>query len=415
MSPSADRSNVHRRILIVGMHDSVHVSRWLNMIDRGHATILVFPVYHLERPLAGRSRHVRLSDISQNLGPGLWVVEPSDIHRKRDALIDLFHGYHRWRHSYLAETFAAAPGRLRECIERFKPELVHSMEVQLAGYLCLETARRMGRDFPPWILSNWGSDIALFRKLDEHQSRIRDVCRRIDYYLAECHRDQDVAREYGYRGPILPVIPASGGTDVASLAARVRVRPSARRKLLVKGYHGWSGRGLIALSAVALAHEHLRDHRIEISLSSTAVTDWMERMRTQLGLDIRSSPYLPDHNHAIDRLAEARAVVGVGISDGISTTLLEAMAVGTLPIQSSTACADEWLEHGRSGFIVSPHDTKTIAEAIIAAVSNDELVDQAAEINLRTVTARWNSVTNGAQVWDIYDRASANLSRERVC
>jgi hypothetical protein len=41
----------------------------------------------------------------------------------------------------LAETVAAAPGRLRECIERFEPELVHSMEVQLAGYLYLETAQ----------------------------------------------------------------------------------------------------------------------------------------------------------------------------------------------------------------------------------------------------------------------------------
>src|SRR5262249_40368945 len=105
---------------------------------------------------------------------------------------------------------------------------------------------------------------------------------------------------------------------------------------------------------------------------------------------------------------EARAVVGVGISDGISTTLLEAMAVGAMPIQSSTACADEWLEHGRSGFIVSPHDTRAIAEAIIGAVSNDELVDQAAEINLRTVRERWSSKINGAKVWEIYDRASVH-------
>ena len=255
-----------RRILIVGMHTSVHVARWADMIDREDAAIIVFPVYTANFRLPPELRYISLSEVAKTLAPGLWVVEPSDIHRKRDALIDLFHGYRRWRHSFLAETVAAAPGRLRECIERFEPELVHSMEVQLAGYLCLETARRMGHDFPPWILSNWGSDIALFRKLDEHQARIREVCRRIDYYLAECRRDQDVAREYGYRGPILPVIPASGGTDVAALAARVRIQPSARRKLLVKGYHGWSGRGLIALSAVALTRRHLDGYRIDVSL-----------------------------------------------------------------------------------------------------------------------------------------------------
>jgi glycosyltransferase involved in cell wall biosynthesis len=102
-------------------------------------------------------------------------------------------------------------------------------------------------------------------------------------------------------------------------------------------------------------------------------------------------------------LAEAPAVLGVGISDGISTTLLEAVAVGTLPIQSSTA-SDERLEHGRSGFVVSPYNTEEIAEAVIRAVTDDALVDQAAEINRQAVMARWSFTTNGMQVWDIYDR-----------
>jgi hypothetical protein len=202
------------------------------------------------------------------------------------------------------------------------------------------------------------------------------------------------------------VIPASGGADVAALAARAPVPPSQRRKLLVKGYHNWSGRALLALSALALASRALRDYRIEVSLFSGPVIAWTERLRQEFGLDIAISAYLPEHSHAIDRLAEARAVLGVGISDGISTTLLEAMAVGTLPIQSSTACADEWLEHGRSGFVVSPYDTEQIADAVVRAVTDDALVDQAAEINRQTVMARWSFTTNGMQVWDIYDRVS---------
>jgi glycosyltransferase involved in cell wall biosynthesis len=86
------------------------------------------------------------------------------------------------------------------------------------------------------------------------------------------------------------------------------------------------------------------------------------------------------------------------------------MTVGTLPIQSSTACADEWIEHGRSGFIVSPHDTRDIADAIIRAVLDDALVDKAAEINLRTVRSRWSAKANAGCVWEIYGRAAARLS-----
>jgi glycosyltransferase involved in cell wall biosynthesis len=405
------RAGANRRILIVGMHNSVHVAHWLEMIAREDSAILLFPVYRITWKvlLPPKMRYVSLSEVSPNLPPGLWVVRPTDIHCRGDAFVDFLNGYRRWRHSFLGRAVLAAPGRLRECIARFDPEVVHSMEVQLAGYLCLETARRMRGGFPPWILSNWGSDIALFHKLPEHQARIREVCLRIDYYLAECVRDHRVAREYGYRGPTLSVIPASGGRNVAALASRARVRPSERRKILVKGYHGWSGRALLALSAVALARKHLTGYQIEVSLASEAVPAWVERMQTEIGLDARISPYVEDYERAIDRLSEARAVVGVGISDGISTTLLEAMAVGTLPIQSSTACADEWIEHGRSGFIVSPHDTRETADAIIRAAREDALVDNAAEINLRTVRSRWSATVNGAYVWEIYRRAAAKL------
>jgi hypothetical protein len=396
-----------RRILLVGMHDSVHVARWLRMIQRPRATLLVFPVYAIDVPLPAGVSYVALSEVSRDLAPGIWVVRSTDIDSRRDVYIDRVHGYQRWPHSFLSASTIAAPGRLRQCIQRFEPSLVHSMEVQLAGYLCLETARRMGRRFPPWILSNWGSDIALFRKLADHRDRIRRVCERIDYYMAECARDQQVARDNGYRGPTLPVLPASGGVDVAALASQVRVPPSERRTILVKGYHGWSGRALLALSAVALAHKCLAGYRIQVPLASSTVQSWVEKMRSELGLDIQVVPYVADHEHAIARLAQARAVVGVGISDGISTTLLESMAVGTFPIQSSTACADEWIECGRSGFVVSPWDTGAIAEAIFRAVTDDDLVDTAAAINLRTVALRWSAAINGAKVWEIYDRVTA--------
>jgi glycosyltransferase involved in cell wall biosynthesis len=400
--------NTKRRILVVGMLTSVHIARWLQMIRREDAAILLFPVYihQWDFRLPAPMRYIPLLEVSTTLAPGLWVVRPNDICSTYDILVDAVTCYRRWRHSFLKGVPIAAPGRLRKCIELFQPEVLHSMEIQLAGYLCFETSRRMGRSFPRWILSNWGSDIALFRKLPRHKSRIRNVCNRVDYYLAECARDHKVARDNGYRGPTLPVVPASGGSDIESLARHASIQPSRRRKILVKGYHGWSGRALLALSAIALAHRHLRGFKIEISLSGEFVHNWVARLRSELDLDVEISPYLDNHIEAIDRLAEARAVIGVGISDGISTTLLEAMSVGTLPIQSCTACADEWIEHGKSGLIVSPHDTASIADAVIRAVSDDAFIDRAAEINLRTVKLRWNAILNGARVWEIYDRAA---------
>jgi hypothetical protein len=398
---------VPQRILIVGIHDSPHVARWLDMIDRTDATVVVFPAISGHSTLPVNMRYISLADLTPDLEAGLWVVLPYEISRPYDSVSDIFNLYRRWRHAFLRDQVIAAPERLRECISRFRPALVHSMEVQLAGYLCQETARRMGNAFPPWLVSNWGSDIALFRKLPEHSGPIRKVCERMDYYMAECARDRQVARDFGYRGPALPAIPASGGIDVAALAAYSTTKPSARRKILIKGYHNWSGRALLALSAVVLAREHLDEYEIEVPVLSSTLAHFIEQLRSDFGLNIQAAEYLPKHDDAMARLAQARAVIGLGISDGISTTLLESMAVGAFPIQSSTACADEWIEHGRGGFIISPHDTEEAARAIIAAVKNDDLVDAAAEANLETIRSRWDARTNAARVWEIYGGVSA--------
>jgi hypothetical protein len=66
------------------------------------------------------------------------------------------------------------------------------------------------------------------------------------------------------------------------------------------------------------------------------------------------------------------------------------MATGCYPIQTNTSCADEWLT-SISGSIVSlnsiePH--KQIGSCIIAAIQSDEIVNQAAIDNLRTIRSK---------------------------
>lgn len=85
---------------------------------------------------------------------------------------------------------------------------------------------------------------------------------------------------------------------------------------------------------------------------------------------------------------QARISVGLSISDAISTALLEAMVMGSFPIQSRTACADEWIEHGRTGMLVPVEDPEQVEEALRIALKDDDLVDSAAAANLDTARRR---------------------------
>ena len=78
-------------------------------------------------------------------------------------------------------------------------------------------------------------------------------------------------------------------------------------------------------------------------------------------------------------------VIALSISDGLPSSLVEAMALGAFPIHSSTSCASEWIAPGTTGILVSPEDPAEAAAALKTALSDDALVDSAADLNRRVV------------------------------
>src|SRR5262249_25076316 len=94
------------------------------------------------------------------------------------------------------------------------------------------------------------------------------------------------------------------------------------------------------------------------------------------------------HEEMLRLHGRARMSIGVNITDGVSTSFLEALVMGSFPIQTCTACADEWIQNGETGFIVSPDDPEGIAQAIRKAATDDQLVDRAAELNAQTARER---------------------------
>lgn len=392
-----------RRVLIVGTHNSPHLQRWVTMIARPDTAVVVFPILHVVTPLPGPLRVVRLDECRESLPAGIWVVDPDDVRDAAEARQNERDGYVPWVHDFLQTGMMATPQRIIRCIETFRPHLAHSLEIQLAGYSMVEVARRMGPRFPPWAVTSWGSDIYLFRKLPGHPERLTQVCRRADLFMSDCSRDDPVARTFGYTGPCVPAMPASGGMDLAAVPSLAPEPPSRRRRIMVKGQHNWAGRARLALSAVALARHALEGFQICLASPSPGTDEWARRLGERLHLDIQVLPRVESHDEALRRIGEMRAVIGIAISDGISTTALEAMMLGALPIQSSTSCIEEWIDHGRTGFIVSPDDTADMAAALAAAACDDALVDGAAAANFRTISERWNAAVNAGRAWELYD------------
>jgi len=274
--------------------------------------------------------------------------------------------------------------RLKSIIQKIRPDIIHSLAIQDAGYLTLEAKKNFNGCFPPWIVTNWGSDIYLFGRLAEHEPKIMEVLRTCDYYSCECQRDIKLAHEYGYNGRVFPVFPNTGGFDLESVSKlRQSGMISDRRMIMLKGYQSWAGRALVGLRALERCADLLKGYEVVIYSFVPEVLISAEIFQQSTGIKVRIIPKNTLHRDILKLHGQSRISIGLSISDAISTSCLEAMVMGSFPIQSWTSCADEWINDGKTGILVPPEDPEIVEQAIRRALADDDLVNHASEINYR--------------------------------
>jgi glycosyltransferase involved in cell wall biosynthesis len=361
---------MNKKIILIAMPNSVHTARFVNQIAGMGWDIYIFPSIGDVPPhpdLKG-AKVIRSFDLSRKC---IDFINISFVSRLTDWL------FRRYEFHFLK----SRTKRLVKLIENLSPVLVHSLEIQGAGYLALEAKKQMGAQFPKWMVTNWGSDIFLFGRLKNHSSKIKEVLSSSDYYSCECKRDLDLAITFGFKGKFFPVLPNTGGFDLALLRSLNVEATSSRRLIMLKGYQGWAGRALVGLRALERCKDLLGGYRICIYSANPDVILAAELFTQNTGVVVDVIPKDTTHHEILRLHSQARISIGLSISDAVSTSFLEALACGSFPIQSCTACVDEWITHGEGGLIVPPEDPDVIEMALRTALTDDVLVDAASRLN----------------------------------
>lgn len=366
-------------MLIIAMTDSIHTARWIQQIGDQDWEVEVFP------SILGGISHPELSrfkihdNFLSETKAGQVVVKFGAIGKLLLALPDLVAVMGNKKRFHLR--------RLAKVVKRFKPDIIHTIEFQRAGYLMLDYLERNKKDFT-WLATNWGSDIYYYGGQPGHKKKVRKILGNCDYYSCECQRDVCLAKQYGLKGTALPTFPNSGGFHLQQAQDLRSTPPSQRKIVLLKGYQNWSGRALIALKALEKCSRQMKNFELVIFSADESTIKLANRLAKKGVLKIRIIPKRTPHQEILALQAKSRVSIGLSISDAISTSMLEAMVMGSFPIQSNTACADEWIEDGVSGFIVVPDDINALVKRIKTALRDDVLVDNAWKINFKTARQR---------------------------
>jgi len=366
------------KLLIIAMAESIHTARWIDQIADMGWDIHLFPSIDYGRT------HPNLRNITVYHSYYSWGLNSENVKIKGNYVV-LFRVAKFLKKLQAKLIVDYQVRRLEKIIKVVKPDIIHSLETQHAGYIALRTKKKMEDSFPSWLHTNWGSDLYLFGRLKEHKEIIEELLSQCNYYSCECQRDVKLALEHGLKGKVLPVFPNTGGFDLTKLVKfkEKSGNTSDRKTIMLKGYQGWAGRGLVGIRALSRVKDLLSGYKIVIYSNSESADIQIaaELLGQDADVEIEIIPQNTPHERIMALHGEARISIGLSISDAISTSFLEAIVMGSFPIQSWTACADEWISDRKSGILVPPEDPEIIEQALRLALIDDKLVDDAAEIN----------------------------------
>lgn len=277
------------------------------------------------------------------------------------------------QHSICLQRAAEKPAflvpQLARVFAREKPDIVHSR-----NWATIEAvaAARLAR-VPVVIHSEHGRDLQTMGR----QPLRRRVLRRLSYAWADrvfCVSQElknYYCRELGVAANELEVIP--NGVDVERFSPNRQAREDIREKLGAKPSTlvvGMVSRldpvkdHLTLLRAVEIALGKVPDLRLVIvgegpqrgMIENELLRKPDLSQRTLLAGDVRN---------VADWLNGFDVFVLPSLSEGMSNTLLEAMAVGVVPVATTVGGNPEVVEDGHSGLLVQPKDAEQISDYLI--------------------------------------------------
>ena len=369
-SPKEKLASSRIQVLIIGMLDSVHLARWL----------VQFLDENIDFVIVASKKYRKLHPLTISLLNSNHLASYTLAQRTPLKSISGYLDFLRFELGSRFNFFGMRTRSLTKIIENRNFHFIHALEIQGAGYL-LNNLNTVLLKKQKVILTNWGSDIYFYKRFPTHESFIRSVLSKADYYSAECFRDYALAREYGFVGEELPCIPNAGGFEIETRHHNF-VPPTQRKQILIKGYGGTFGRADLPISLIPLIARKYP----EISFHIYSVTDDMLEIIYSLPPEILSRVKISrlqnrlSHSEMLSEFSKSRIYIGCSESDGISTSFIESLIHGTYPIQTSTSCANEWVDRGVSASIIGL-DVNSLLNEVQNALDNDKMVEAAAIVN----------------------------------
>ncbi|MCW2972667.1 MAG: glycosyl transferase family 1 [Thermoleophilia bacterium] len=363
------------KIAYLAWHGSVHTRRWVAWFAaRGHEV-------HVVTCGGGAAR-----DVDADGRPVELTYEVHDLGEPRAGKL-----------GYLLKVGAA-----RRAVRALEPDVVHAHWLTSYGLLALAVLRGW-KSAPPLAVTAHGDDVLIAPRSRALRPIVQRVLRAAQLVTVPSDVMAEAALEL-----IRPNDPPRAGIAVfqygvetarlAEVGRRVRAQRDPRGSSADDPLRIVSARALLDLyridaliEAVALLRErgvHVQCHLLGDGPSRASLEAQVERLALGALVTFHGAVTPGEVERVV---AASDAYVSVSESDGVSLALLEALALGAVPVLSDIPANRPWVNDGETGVLVAI-EPASIADGIVRAGALDR--ERLAADNLAMVGERADRDTN---------------------
>lgn len=279
-------------------------------------------------------------------------------------------------------TIRRASQRLREYIERVKPDLIHAMRIPYEGMMAADAYNGT-----PLVVSVWGNDFTLHAPSTRFMRHYTNwTMQVVDALHADCHRDVRLAREWGFgKSKLSLVAPGNGGirTNIFYPPENCIEEPII---INPRGFRPYVRNDMFFQAIRLVLAKHPKAKFVfALMAGEPQVIQWTR----ELGIEHAVELLHPlSHAQMADVFRRAQIVASPSIHDGTPNTLLEGIACGCFPVAGDLESIREWITPNKNGLLFNSNDPQSIADAIVTAIENKNLREKAAGLNREIISTR---------------------------
>ena len=391
------------RILFIGPGDSTHTHAWIDLLENEPFNVRVYiPPNMVSPPNNWKVKTYITAYDRAPLDPTIRKRLIDKGKAKRLVVRSLARARNqRWNSSRYAEEWLA------QVVRTWRPHIVHTFSLDAAEfYFVVRRDYHVGSE-AKWVLqARGGADLAWSHLDPELREKIGQVLRACDQLLSDNTQNFRIARELGVCEEQLSsigTVPGTGGIDVRDLAARWDGLPSTRRVILWPKVYEWPwSKALPIYEALKLSWDRIQPCEVDM----LATTPDARMYYWTLPEHMRQACHLRDRvprSEVLHAMTHARVMLAPSLVDGTPNSMFEAMAAGALPIVSPLETIIPLVEDERNVLFARNLYPEEIAAALIRAMTDDALVNEAAQRNLELVKRIANRDEVRARVVKFYE------------